>query len=198
MRFEESRLILDFDPTWSVLAFDKTPYFQDLAGQGLRGVDFLGVRENGLWLIEVKNYSPVHAHGKSWIPSPDELVDRVGQKFTDSQRIIRIIHRSFRRHLIYRAWSWLRDHHLAGRRSGPADWQFWTQVFDLLEDGQVFPCLLLLDPRCHFPRSGLPGAWTVIPDGTSGALLPGLTVLPATGHGTAENRIFEGPLRDRS
>lgn len=57
MNFEESGLQFQFGPGWVVKKYDEHPYFRSLSGSGLKGVDFIAIR-NGteLVFIEVKNY----------------------------------------------------------------------------------------------------------------------------------------------
>jgi hypothetical protein len=56
MIFEESGLLFTFSDAWDVRAFDDHRYYRWLSGRGLRGVDFIGLHQGKLVLIEVKNF----------------------------------------------------------------------------------------------------------------------------------------------
>ena len=57
MTFHESGLQFDFGPGWVVRKYDEHAYFRSLSGMGLKGVDFIAIRQGReLVFIEVKNY----------------------------------------------------------------------------------------------------------------------------------------------
>ncbi|HRW76734.1 MAG: hypothetical protein H6568_06215 [Lewinellaceae bacterium] len=179
MIFYESRVALNFDASWSVIPFDQSRYFKALAGQGLRGVDFLGIREQTLFLIEIKNYSPAKkAKHYPYGAVPDELVAQLHEKFADSQRIVRIIESTLQRHLLYRAWRLIARYLARWTHLGPADWSFWTRSAELARRGSVREVLILIDPLGQIDTDKFPDSWEIIPGQPSFHPLPGLEISP--------------------
>lgn len=180
MNYYESRVRLDFDATWTIVAFDQTNYFKALAGQGLRGVDFVGFREQTLYLIEIKNYSPAKKMKRyRYGADPGELVVQLHEKFVDSQRIVRIIESTLQRHLLYRIWRRITRHRAWLKSLGPADWAFWTRCAELASYSSVQNVLLLIDPLGQINTDTFPEDWRIIRGQPPFSALPGLTICNA-------------------
>lgn len=160
--FHESRLVITFGPSWSVLRFDQSVFFKTLTGQGLRGVDFVGIHGNHLYLIEVKNYTRAKNQAA---PSPPEALafrEMLVEKFEDSQRIIRIIHATFRRYMVFRWWQWVASHINFLFLWAPEPWVFWTRCYRLSNRGDAAFTLLLIDPDERIHLEHLPEEWQIL------------------------------------
>lgn len=169
--------MLDFDQSWSVVAFDQTRFFKALAGQGLRGVDFLGIREQTLYLIEIKNYSPAKKMKRyRYGTDQDELVVQLDEKYSDSLRIVRIIESTLRRHLLYRIWLQITRHLAFLRRTGPSGWAFWTLCAELARKKSVVDVLILIDPLGLIATDTFPEAWDILKGNPPFSALPGLAI----------------------
>lgn len=177
MTFNESRVLLNFDQSWSVVAFDQTRFFKALAGQGLRGVDFLGIREQTLYLIEIKNYSPAKKEKRyRYGANQAELVVHLNEKYADSLRIVRIIESTLRRFLLYRIWLQITRHLAFLRRMGPSDWAFWTHCAELARKKSVVNVLILIDPLGQIATEAFPEDWDILQGDPPFTALPGLTI----------------------
>lgn len=56
MRFRESGLIFNFPFDWKVIKWDEHRFFGYVSGRGFKGVYFMALRDEELYLMEVKNY----------------------------------------------------------------------------------------------------------------------------------------------
>ncbi len=87
MRFEEGRLAFVFDSKWreSVFKFDEHPDYKNMANSlpGTKGVDFLGILDSEVYLIEVKNFRGYRIENKYRISNGDLLIE-IGQKIKDT------------------------------------------------------------------------------------------------------------------
>lgn len=170
--FRESRLIIRFDDQWRALAFDRTPWFRQLTGQGLKGVDLLGMKDGQLWLFEVKNYLPVDGVRTPEQPTREMLLEAVRQKGEDTRRLLRIIPPALSRHFLFRAWRFLVRWFPFLLRMEP-EWAFWLDANRALEEGQCRMVLLLRGWTGTWAGTA-PAGWEVLPD--QSPLPPGMTV----------------------
>lgn len=85
-RFEEGRLAFDFGDRWQhVVAFDKETDYRNAANSlpGTKGVDFMGLIDDTLFLIEVKDFRGYRIENQERLRS-DELRHEFAQKVRDS------------------------------------------------------------------------------------------------------------------
>ena len=87
MQFEEGRLAFIFDSEWndSVIKFDEHPDYKKMADSlaGTKGVDFLGILESELYVIEVKDFRDYRIENKKRITNGDLMIE-IGQKVKDT------------------------------------------------------------------------------------------------------------------
>ena len=137
-RLVESNLVFTFPAEWTVRKYDDTAAYQSLSGHGLKGVDFIALAPNDqLWLIEVKNYRPRISprNGREYRADrkpPEQLVRQIAGKFTDSQRLIRIVCAYFRRRWWRRLLVWYRRR----RPRTASNYWFWSEAERRLNDPQ--------------------------------------------------------------
>ena len=131
-RFAESDLTFRFPGAWVVRKYDDTVAYQSLSGHGLKGVDFIALSPGGLlWLVEVKNYRPrvSRRNGREYRAKrkpPATLAQDVVQKFTDSQRLIRIVNAYLRRRWWRRLQLWW--YARRGRAVPRSNYWFWAEA----------------------------------------------------------------------
>lgn len=91
--FEEGKLAFDFGDGWEVLDFDKLPDYRkaSLMLPGTKGVDFLGIYGDDLYLIEVKDF-----RGRK-IADEENLLLEVAQKMRDTLACILAFYRTSNR-----------------------------------------------------------------------------------------------------
>lgn len=171
--FRESRLTLRFDESWRVLAFDRTPWFRQLTGQGLKGVDLLGMKDGALWLFEIKNYLPVDGVRTPAPPTPEVLLDTLARKGEDTLQLLRVIPATLSRHFLFRAWRFLARHFPFWRRIEP-EWAFWLDANEALGAGKCRRVLLLRGWPGTWP-AGATAPWEVLLE--PAPLPPGLTLV---------------------
>jgi hypothetical protein len=83
--FDEGRLRFEFASGWSVLKWDEDrAYWEGLQKLGgARAVDFAGVRDAAVWLIEVKDFRGYRVENKRRIES-GELAQEIVEKVRDT------------------------------------------------------------------------------------------------------------------
>lgn len=158
--WEESRHRIAFDDSWRVRAYDRGPWFRHVGGWGIKGVDFMGLREGRLYLVEVKNYAPVAGRPARPLPEAGQWVEDIDDKFADSRRMVGIVLAALRRHLLFRFWEWGAQYFPLLRRMEP-EWSFWVDAGDAVAKERVVPvCWILGGPD---PSSGaVPGHWMLL------------------------------------
>lgn len=136
MIFEESGLLFKFEGNWNIRKYDSHKYYKILAGTGLKGIDFLAIRnKRELYLFEVKNYK-IRNEWQLSDPmdrireTPEILAEQIVQKIEDSLRLFRVIYLYYRRKWMYR--------HLfpiVGKWwPGFETWKYWTRVYQLSQE----------------------------------------------------------------
>lgn len=143
-----------FDQRWVVKKYDQHTYFQGLSGAGLKGVDFIGIGQGQLLLMEVKNFcSRPEATDKlpitPFLDQPELLVDIFEEKVKDTLKAIATIKAYYDRSWLYR----LSYPVIARMPVSKIDRIFWTHAHALLlQPAQLWFVLWLeVDP----PQTGL-------------------------------------------
>jgi len=84
----EGKLSFDFEPTWHAVKWDDNPAYRDGLGRvtGCKAVDFCGLRDGALYLIEVKDFRGHRIENKERLveESSDSLADEVAHKVCDT------------------------------------------------------------------------------------------------------------------
>lgn len=134
MQVEESAIQFTFPSDWVVIKYDQHKFFRYLSGDGLKGVDFIGIDDSDdLFLMEVKHYRNVNlADGihpaREVIKNPDAVVEECIGKLNDSLRLIEVIQKYHLRKWWFRLLAkWIQEIFpvLSRRR----DWGFWRMAF---------------------------------------------------------------------
>lgn len=178
MTFTESRLAITFGPSWSVIPFDQSAFFKTLAGQGLKGVDFVGIHNHQLFLFEIKNYTRVKNQALPTPPNAFAFREILVEKFQDSIRVIRIIHATFRRYTVFRWWQWVASHIKFLFLCAPESWIFWTRCQTCVERGHTTFVLLLIDPYHLVKFDDDPTDWVVLRGMGPFSDLPDVRIVP--------------------
>ena len=147
MTFDESGLQFKFSSKWIVRKYDEHAYFRGLSGSGLKGVDFIAIRNRKeLIFIEVKNYRTRHntKMNRSFdvvVKPVKELGEELKRKSEDTLLAMDAIMQYYNRSWWYRLtkkiwlnWPWL----FANRA-------FWTQADFLLHQSLHYVIWLALD-----------------------------------------------------
>jgi len=101
-QLEESSLLFTFSDAWNIRSFDDHRYYRWLSGLGFRGVDFVGIYQNKLVLIEVKNYRRREGMSRADAfqavrNAPAAFALKMVEKVEDSLRIVRAVNSSYQR-----------------------------------------------------------------------------------------------------
>ncbi len=161
MVFQESGLVFNFPIDWKVIKWDEHRFFGYVSGRGFKGVDFMALRNEELYLIEVKNYRNRRPQDEQ---HPFDLLfaesDFYGeiflQKFADSFALIEIIKKYYLRKRFFNWWS---------QRNYPGlnilarlpffqkrDFIFWTQAAQIIHNyPEKVQLVLWLEPGPTIP-----------------------------------------------
>ncbi|PHN03909.1 hypothetical protein [Flavilitoribacter nigricans] len=147
MTFNESGLEFNFGKGWVVKKYDEHAYFRSLSGMGLKGVDFIAIRDQQeLIFIEVKNYrtryNPEMDRSFDVAAKPAaELAYELKRKSEDTLLAIDAVLQYYRRSWWYRRlrnlwmrWPWL-QHNRA----------FWSRADELANHHLHYVVWLALD-----------------------------------------------------
>ncbi len=154
-QFTESGLQFSFSPDWIVHSYDQHRFYRYLSGAGMKGVDFVGLYQDHLYLIEVKNYNdrlPLDRYEPmaQLLEKPEDYIEAFYKKFVDSLKLIRIIRRFYRRQWWFRrgfsALQWLLGRRWALRREAG----FWWTLAEYVENKEV-TYILWLELGAHLP-----------------------------------------------
>lgn len=135
--FQESGLVFKFSEDWVVFKYDEHRFYLYLSGSGLKGVDFIAIRDGALFLIEAKNYrrrfekenyDPMQA----LIEQPDFYVEAFSRKFEDTFRLLSVIDQYYQRKWWYRRFflrfrSYFSEHQVLRTEVG-----FWSKANELV------------------------------------------------------------------
>ncbi|MDX1667277.1 MAG: hypothetical protein R3350_08610 [Saprospiraceae bacterium] len=135
MQIRESGISFQFDSSWKIIRYDAHRYYQGLSGAGLKGVDFIGLREDReLFLFEVKNYHPrteMHSSSSLWQreDAVEVVAEAVSRKFEDTLTACRAIHAYHHRKWLFR----IMQNRSGLLRKFKPEWYFWSQVHRLVQ-----------------------------------------------------------------
>lgn len=139
MEFIESGLHFRFAEEWAIKKYDAHRFYKGLSGHGLKGVDFLGILGEELYLFEVKNFRRRHSPQAgdpldAVLFEPAAFAEEIAFKAEDTLLAIDAIWQYYNR-------KWLFRRLLPAFRRLPAsasDWRFWARAYDLMQEpGQV-------------------------------------------------------------
>lgn len=147
MTFKESGLTFNFGPGWVVKKYDEHAYFRSLSGMGLKGVDFIAIRqERELVFIEVKNYrtrynADMDQSFEVVVKPTAELAYELKRKSEDTLLAIDAVLQYYRRSWWYRRFRqlWMRWPWLQYNRA------FWSRADELANHRLHFVVWLGLD-----------------------------------------------------
>jgi len=134
--FKESGLQFSFPKNWRVIKFDEHRFYKYVHGIGLKGVDFIGIKENGeLLLIEVKNYADRFPQDglfpyAALLENPIPFAEQIAQKFEDSFQLIEVIHKYYLRKFWFRKVAMRLMPFLPNNFVSKYDWGFWLKVYE--------------------------------------------------------------------
>lgn len=161
MTFRESGLNFNFPVGWKVIKWDEHRFFGYVSGRGFKGVDFMALCDEKLYLIEVKNYQDRRLkdgeHPFDLILADADFYAQVFlQKFTDSISLIRIIEKYYLRKRFFKWWSQQSYFGLKNLVSIPFlqkfDFIFWTRVAQIIrEQPREVQLVLWLEPGPKIP-----------------------------------------------
>lgn len=141
--FLESNLSFSFDNQWIVHQFDDHRFYQQLAGRGVSGIDFIGIfQQKTLVLMEVKNYVDRYFKDDK-NPSEDFLanqafyLEKIAKKYVDSLRVIEAVQRAYRRKWWFRLAQKTLFQIVKMERFLDWEFVFWTKAWQLMEAGEL-------------------------------------------------------------
>ncbi len=137
--FTESGFEFSFASRWQVIRYDQHRFYSYLSGYGLKGVDFIAIdlKTRQLWLMEVKNFAPADWQGESptmdlVLSSPEDYAEEMIAKFTDSLRLLKVIHDFYQKKWWYRLFSPLIRRILPFSYVAKFDFIFWPQAYQIV------------------------------------------------------------------
>ena len=146
MEFIESGLHFRFGEGWVIKKYDAHRFYQGLSGSGLKGVDFLGILGEELYLFEVKNFRRRH----DWqadnplntvLAQPAAFTESMAYKVEDTLLAIDAIWQYYHR-------KWLFRRLLPAFRLLPpteGDWRFWARAHDLMQNPEQVKVVLWME-----------------------------------------------------
>ncbi len=144
--FTESGLSFRFPEDWIVFKYDEHRFYRYVSGSGLKGVDFIGVKGESLYLIEVKNYADrvsldTYDPMEYLLNTVKEQAERYLRKLEDSLSLLNIIQQYY-----HRKW-WYRKIYLPFLRKSKitSDLGFWTKAVELKDRPDCVTFLLWLE-----------------------------------------------------
>ena len=156
MTFKESGLTFSFPINWKVIKWDEHRFFGYVSGRGFKGVDFMALSDEQLYLIEVKNYQDRRPNDDEHpfdlvLADPDFYGEVFLQKFSDSFALIRIVEKYHSRKYFFKFWS-QRNYWGLKKLSSHSffqkfDFIFWTRAAQILREHPAQVQLILwLEP----------------------------------------------------
>ena len=137
--FTESGFEFSFANRWQVIRYDQHRFYNYLSGYGLKGVDFIAIdlKTRQLWLMEVKNFAPTNWQGESptmdlVLSSPENYAEEMIAKFTDSLRLLKVIHDFYQKKWWHRLLSPLFKKILPLSYAAKFDFIFWPQAYQIV------------------------------------------------------------------
>ncbi len=162
MKFNESGLVFNFPADWKVIKWDVHRFFGYVSGRGFKGVDFMALRKDALYLMEVKNYQDRRpkdeAHPFDLVfENPDFYAEVFLQKFADSFALISIVEKYYLRKFLFKWWS--RQNYRGLQRLARNaffqnfDFIFWTRAAQIIRERPEQVCLIIwLEPGPKIPE----------------------------------------------
>ena len=124
--FKEGRQIVKFGQHCKVIKLDNHRYYRYVSGRGFKGVDFLVMDANLIFLIELKDYrNGTH-------PSQNDIAAIFYEKCEDTLRLIEIIHKVLMRRWLIRFAIRYQLTYLISSESS-----FWLKASELALEGRV-------------------------------------------------------------
>lgn len=148
--FIESGIQFQFPADWLVFKYDEHRFYRYLSGSGLKGVDFIAIRDNELILIEIKNYrerieKELYSPVAVLIEKPDLYKDKFVRKFEDTFRLLGIIEQYYQRQWWYRNVFQLLKKYLPKKWLFKMEVFFWSKAITLLKQNHQVTLLLWLE-----------------------------------------------------
>lgn len=137
-RFDESDYQFEFSDQWKVLKYDSHPYYKIVSGRSFSGVDFAGIIDNHLYLMEIKNFYQYNQNGQ--IEDISIFCEDMKEKFLDTIDLIRIIQKYHERKWTYRLFYKVVESY----PSLHLDWWFWTSMQRYVKAGSFTFILCVL------------------------------------------------------
>ena len=146
MEFIESGLHFRFGEAWVIKKYDAHRFYQGLSGSGLKGVDFLGILDEELYLFEIKNFRRRH----NWqadnplntvLAQPAAFAESMAYKVEDTLLAIDAIWQYYHR-------KWLFRRLLPAFRLLPpteGDWRFWARAHGLMQNPEQAKVVLWME-----------------------------------------------------
>lgn len=145
---QESGLFFSFDKSWELRCYDRHTFFKGLSGAGLKGVDFIGIRnQTQLFLIEVKNFrydaQGLRKHAvDARLSYPDQIAAELIDKAVDTVRAIQLIEKYFQTRFLFRLLRPI----LPYLKFFAPEWFFWSTASLLSRGSYRYVCWIALDP----------------------------------------------------
>jgi hypothetical protein len=148
--FIESGLRFQFPKDWIVFKYDEHRFYRYVSGAGLKGVDFIGIQGDELYLMEVKNYADrvdldTYDPMENLLNTAKKQGGRYLRKLEDSLRLLDVIQKYY-----HRKW-WYRKIYLRFFRKSviKSELDFWTKATELKDQAERITFILWLE----LPRS---------------------------------------------
>ncbi|MCB9040022.1 MAG: hypothetical protein H6557_25655 [Lewinellaceae bacterium] len=146
MEFIESGLHFRFGEEWVIKKYDAHRFYKGLSGSGLKGVDFLGILGEELFLFEVKNFRRRHDWQEenpmdAILAQPAAFAESMAYKVEDTLLAIDAIWQYYRR-------KWLFRRLLPAFRLLPPtenDWRFWARAYSLMQNPEQVQVVLWME-----------------------------------------------------
>lgn len=117
-----------------VIKFDEHRYFRKLSGKGYKGVDYLIINDDYLYLIELKNFQQYKNTPR---PSETEINAIFHQKCEDTLRVLELfeayLNSSWIRRVLVMKYNWF--------FLGDVEWKLWAKALKHYKNNCVI-CLL--------------------------------------------------------
>ncbi|MEO1434957.1 MAG: hypothetical protein AAFV80_05430 [Bacteroidota bacterium] len=137
--FQESGIQFEFSEEWVVKKYDDHRFYKYLSGRGFSGVDFISIR-NGKEVVfwEMKNFLPRpggrgHDPEQTLEDDPERFYYEISEKVKDTLLLIDTVKKYYLRKWWFR-WFY---RYFKNRKKPQADWIFWSQLDELIQEKGV-------------------------------------------------------------
>ncbi|MCB0547395.1 MAG: hypothetical protein KDD19_07370 [Phaeodactylibacter sp.] len=146
MEFIESGLHFRFSEEWVIKKYDAHRFYKGLSGSGLKGVDFLGVLGEELFLFEIKNFRRRHDWQEenpleAILARPADFVETIAYKVEDTLLAIDAIWQYYNRKWLFRRL--LPALHLLPVTEN--DWRFWARAYAIMQTPEQVKVVLWME-----------------------------------------------------